>query len=86
MKVPLELEPMMVPIVERWDFYGGVVSLPGIRRPDLVNGRGNVGTRARDLCQSFGSSRVMVATMNVVWNRTRFITIIVIKKRAGHSF
>ena len=86
MKVHLEIEPLMVPIVERLYFYSGVVLSPGIRRPDLVTGRGNVDVRARDLCWSLGLSRVTVAMTNVVWNRTRFVTIIVIKKRAGYSF
>ena len=80
------VEPLMISIVECLDFYGSVVSLPGICRPNLVTGRGNVDTRARDPCRSLGSSRVTVATMNVVFNRTRFVTIIVIKNRAGHFF
>ena len=80
------VEPLIIYIVECLDFYGGVVSSPGIRRPDLVTGRGKVDMRARDPCRSLGSSRVTVATTNVVFNRTRFVTIIVIKNRAGHSF
>ena len=70
----------------RLDLDGMAFASPGICRPDLVTGPGNVETRARDWCRIWGSSRVTVVTTNKVRNWMIFVTIIVIKNRAGHSF